>query len=53
VQKSARNSEVKALKFNSCGVNLTNIQTSTNEGMQPLKIKHATFKAAYIAKEDN
>ena len=52
-RKSARNSEVEALKFNSCGVILTNIQTSTNEGMQPLKIKHATFKAAYIAKEDN
>ena len=53
MQKSARNSEVKALKFNSCGVDLTNIQTLTNEGMRPLKRKHATFKAAYIAKEDN
>ena len=53
MQKSARNSEVGALKFNSRGVDLTNIQTLTNEGMQPLKIKHATFKAAYMAKEDN
>ena len=53
VQKSARNSEVEALKFNSCGVDLTNIQTLTNEGMQAMKIKHATFKAAYMVKEDN
>ena len=53
MQKSARNSEVEALKFNSFEVVLTNIQVLTNEGMQPLKIKHATFKAAYMVKEDN
>ena len=53
MQKSAHNSEVGALKFNNFGVVLTNIQALTNEGMQPLKIKHATFKAAYMAKEDN
>ena len=53
MQKSARNSEVEALDFNNLGVFLTNIQTLKNEGMQPLKIKHATFKAAYMAKEDN
>ena len=53
MQKSARNSEVVALKFNSFGAVLTNIQTLGSKGMQPLKIKHATLKAAYMAKEDN
>ncbi|AFJ08129.1 hypothetical protein PIN17_A0283 [Prevotella intermedia 17] len=53
MQKSTRNSEVEALNFNNPGVVLTNIQTLRNKGMQPLKIKHATLKAAYMAKEDN
>ena len=53
MQKSARNSEVEALKFNSSRADLTNIQTLRNKDMQPLKIKHATFKAAYMVKEDN
>ncbi|PDP67325.1 hypothetical protein CLI70_11785 [Prevotella intermedia] len=43
MQKSARNSEVEALDFNNLGAVLTNIQTLTNKGMQPLKIKHATL----------
>ncbi|GAB6977124.1 hypothetical protein JCM15124A_20310 [Prevotella falsenii] len=53
MQKSARNFEVKALEINTIGVVLTNIQILKNSLMQPPKIKHATFKVAYLLKEDN